>query len=260
VDEKDRPHYEELLHLLSPVDGWVRRIDPDHADRPQEPPLGSPMRTDDARTHPYELSHAAWHSLSHAVDHLNCLLALLRDAHMIHMYAPYSLVRSALENASAAVWMLQPGSRPERVTRRLRFAAEDIRSGEQVKQLMGAIGPRSKQERISQVRHIAERARVEAKAAVLPVGYGEIVKAAGSALGGDTAILVSWRLCSGMTHGDLWTTLSGATERVELPGAAPELGTFKITANIQTLMYVTSFAAHMTGLGWRLYDRRCAPP
>jgi hypothetical protein len=261
VDEKDRPHYEELLRLLSQVNGWVRRIDPD-ADHPQTPPPGSPMRGDDTQTRPYELSHAAWHSLSHAVDNLNCLLALLRDVRWVHMYAPYALVRAALENASAAVWMLQPNSRPDRVTRRLRFAAADIRSSEQVRLLIGTVGRRSAQERISQVRDIARRAGVEANAAVQRVGFGEIVKAAGSALGpGDgTVILVSWRLCSGMTHGDFWPTLSGGTERVELPGAPPGLGTFKITANIQMLMYVTSFATHMTRLGWQLYDQRASAP
>jgi hypothetical protein len=104
VNDKDRPDYAELLRLLGLVDGWAARIDPD-AGRPQPPP-GSALRGDDLRTHPYELSHAAWHSLSHAVDHLNCLQTLLKDAGLIHIFAPYSLVRSALENASAAVWML----------------------------------------------------------------------------------------------------------------------------------------------------------
>jgi hypothetical protein len=179
VDEVDRPHYAELLRRLDEVDGWLTRIDPD-VDHAQPSP-GSPVRTDDARTHPYELSHGAWHSLSHAVDHLNCLRVLLRDAGVIHMYAPYSLVRSALENASTAVWTLHPASRTERVAR------------------------------------------------------------------------------SGITHGDLWTTI-GVAERVELPGGSPTVGSFKISANIQTLMYVTTFATHTTSRGWHLYDERSRIP
>jgi hypothetical protein len=130
VDDQDRPHYVKLLRVLSEVDGWVARIDPAHVGRPHEPAPGSPMRTEDERTHPYELSHAAWHSLIHAVDHLNCLHAVLRDARMIHMFAPYSLVRSALENASAAVWMLHPNVRTTRLVRRLRFAAANIDNSE----------------------------------------------------------------------------------------------------------------------------------
>ena len=63
------------------------------------------------------------------MDHLNCLHALLKDAQVIHMFAPYSLVRAALENASAAVWMLHPSGRATRICRRLRLAVTNIRNG-----------------------------------------------------------------------------------------------------------------------------------
>jgi hypothetical protein len=46
-------------------------------------------------------------------------------------------VRAALENACAAVWMLQPPRRADRLARRLRFAVTDIRNGEQVNQVIG---------------------------------------------------------------------------------------------------------------------------
>lgn len=169
VDDKDASHFEGLLRLLGELDGWAARIDPDAA-RPRPSP-GSAMCADDERAHPYQLSHASWHSLSHSVDHLSCLRALLKDAGVIHMYAPYSLVRSALENASAAVWMLQPASRAERVARRLRFATSDIRNGEDAKRLIGKPGPRSLQERLDGVRDIAKRAGVAESEATRNVGY-----------------------------------------------------------------------------------------
>ena len=68
------------------------------------------MQGDDDRLNPYHISHASWSSLSHAVDHLHCLRAVLRDAAIVPMYAPYTLVRAAFENACAAVWLLQPPS------------------------------------------------------------------------------------------------------------------------------------------------------
>lgn len=185
---------------------------------------GSALRADDQRTHPHQLSHAVWNSLSHAVDHLNCLHTLLRDARQIHMYAPYSLVRAALENASAAVWMLHPPGRADRVLRRLRFAVNDIRNGEEAKRLTGDLGPRTEQERIAQVRTIAERAGIGQTEAVRKAGYGEIVKAAGSALNpGADMIFFSWRMCSGIAHGDFWT-LFPASDSVEIPGAPPGMG------------------------------------
>jgi hypothetical protein len=60
---------------------------------------GSSLCGDDKKADPFRLSHVAWHSLSNAVDHLGCLRALLGDAKVIHMYAPFTLVRAALENA-----------------------------------------------------------------------------------------------------------------------------------------------------------------
>lgn len=258
MDDQESQHYAELLRVLAEVDGWVARIDP-RADRPRPAP-GSPLRADDERLDPYQLSHSVWHSLSHGVDHLNCLRALLRDARVIHMYAPYSLVGCALENASAAVWMLQPPRRVGRVARRLRFATNDIRNGEEAKRLTNQPGTRTEAERMDQVHKIARRAGIDPAEAVRKVGFGEIVKAAGGALSpGADMNFFSWKLCSGITHGDFWTT-PGAAQMAELPGAPPGTGTFKITANVKILMYVTTVATHMTSLGWRLYDQRSRPP
>jgi hypothetical protein len=40
VDDKDTPHYAELVRVLGEVDGWLARIDP--AAAPPRPPPGSP--------------------------------------------------------------------------------------------------------------------------------------------------------------------------------------------------------------------------
>lgn len=257
MDERDRPHYLEILRELSALDGWLARIDPDAADT--RPASGSPLGADDGRTHPFQTSHAVWHALSHAVDPLNCLRSVLRDAGAIHMYAPYSLIRAALENASAAAWMLHPASRAERVIRRLRFAALDVRSGKRAIRLLDTT-VRPETERLDELRDIARRAGLDAAAAVRHVAYGEIVEEAGKALSPDSqAVLFVWRLCSGITHGDLWTTLNAA-ERVELPGAPAGMVSLKITANVEKLKFAASIATHMTKLGWRLYDERSRAP
>jgi len=258
MDNKDRPHFEQLLKLLDALDGWLARIDPNAADDHVEP--GSALAGDDSRTDPYQTSQAVWHALSHAVDPLNCLRAVLRDAQAIHMYAPYALVRATVENACAAVWLLHPANRKDRILRRLRFAAADIINGEEAKKLIGTSGPRSLHDRLGQVRKIAERAGVDPESAATKVGYGRIVSAASEAISpSSTAVPFVWRACSGITHGDFWTTISMA-ERVELPGALPDVGRFRITANVQNLMYSTFFAVEMTAHGWRLFDERRRAP
>ena len=258
VNNEDGPYFAELLRVLDESAAWAARIGQD-VERLLPAPR-SPLRGDDDRVHPYELSHAAWHSLSHAVDHLSCLRALLRDAKVVHMYAPFSLVRSALENACAAVWMLQPPRRTDRLARRLRFAVTDIHNGEQVKQLIGQPGPRSEQERMEEVRAIAGRAGVNEAAVRRGAPYSEIVQAVGDSAGPTASMIyLSWKLCSGIAHGDFWPTWS-AMQRVELPGAPEGTGSFKIEADVKLLMYVTSLAANLTGQGWQLYDQRCRPP
>lgn len=259
MDEAESQHLQELLRELIQVDAWLSRMDPGAA-RPGGPPPGSPLHADDARTHPYQLSHAVWLALSHAVDHLNCLRTLLRDVQVIHMFAPYSLVRAALENASAAVWMLQPPSRASRVCRRLRLAVANISNGDAAKQLAGLKGGRPRNEQMDTVREVARRAGVSETEAVQRVRYQDVVAGAASALGQDTVVIpFAWRLCSGIAHGDLWTTVSAA-ERTELPGAPAGIGSFRVSANVQTLRYVTTLAVRMTGLGWRLFDQRSQPP
>lgn len=258
MNDDDGRYLAQLLEVLAQSESWAARID--SAAEPSRPAPGSPLRGDDDRAHPYELSHAAWHSLSHAVDHLGCLRALVGDARAVHMFAPYSLVRAALENASAAVWMLQPPRRTDRLARRLRFAVTDIRNGEQVKQLTGQPGPRSEQDRMDEVRAIASRAGIDETAVKRGATYSEIVKAVGDASGpAATMIYLSWKLCSGIAHGDFWTTWSAA-QRVELPGAPEGTGSFKIEANLKLLMHVTTLAASITRQGWQLYDQRCRPP
>ncbi len=73
-------------------------------------------------------------------------------------------------------------------------------------------------------------------------------------------IYLSWKLCSGMAHGDFWTTWSAA-QRVALPGAPDGVGTFKIEANVKMLMHVTTLATQMTKQGWQpILQRHPARP
>jgi hypothetical protein len=258
MDNKDGEYLTETLRILSEAAAWAARTNAD-ASRLRPLPHSS-LRADDDRTRPHELSHAVWHLLSNAVDHLSCLRALLGDAKVIHMYAPFTLVRGALENACGAVWLLQPPGRKDRLTRRFRLAIADIRNGEQARQLTGQAGPRSAQERIDEIHRIAARAGVEDTALKGKAGYSEIIKAVDESGPANNVIEASWRLCSGFAHGDWWTTLS-MSQRTSMPGSVQEgVGTFKIEANLGLLMRVTTLAVRQTGYGWQLYDQRCRPP
>ena len=102
---------------------------------------------------------------------------------------------------------------------------------------------------MEEVRAIAGRAGVDEAAVRRGAPYTEIVQAVGDAAGpAASAIYLSWKLCSGMAHGDFWPTWS-AMQRVELPGAPKGTGTFKIEADVKLLMYVTALAVNLTRQG-----------
>jgi hypothetical protein len=258
VDDEDGKYLAEMLRVLSETEAWAART---NAEAPRlRPACHSSLRGDDDRTHPYELSHTVWRHLSNAVDHLSCLQALLGDAKVIHMYAPFTLVRGALENACGAVWLLQPARRKERLARRFRLAIGDIRHEVQAGELMGQAGPQSGPGRVDEIRAIADRAGVDGAALKGGTSYTEIVQAVDENGPPGSMILLSWKVCSGFAHGDWWTT-KNASRRAQMPSAAGEgIGTFKIEANLSLLMKVTALAVRTTGYGWQLHDQRCRPP
>jgi hypothetical protein len=257
VDDAEKPLYDETLDLLGRIDLWVQRMDP--ASGHPGPKAGSALEDDDQRVHPYEISHAAWHALSHAVDHLHMLRVALRDGKTINMYAPFTLLRAATENAAAAVWLLAPDNQTERILRRLRFAAGDIRQGEKVKTLLGSSGPRAEQVRLDDLRKIAAAEGISAVEAVKPIGYERIIEAAtrDTRAKADLGRFI-WRMCSGIAHGDLWATI-GTTTRVDLPGAPAGMKHLRVSANMQALLLATMFAFESTALGWQLFDLRQRP-
>ena len=67
----------------------------------------------------------------------SCLRAVLGEAKVIHMYAPFHPESAGRWRTLAAQWLLQPTSRRERLIRRFRLAISDIRHEYQAGQLMG---------------------------------------------------------------------------------------------------------------------------
>ena len=68
---------------------------------------GSLLHVADAMSHPHQASHVVGYLLLTAVDHLHALKTVMVDAGSQHTFAPYTLIRGAIENASTALWVLQ---------------------------------------------------------------------------------------------------------------------------------------------------------
>jgi hypothetical protein len=123
---------------------------------------GSPLVGDARKSPDLQVAHAAWNGITHAVDHLHAVRSLLGDARVLHPYAPYTLLRSAIENAATAVWLLAPPQRSERLRRRLKLARHEAWESGQVRKLVPAEafeGRRSAEERIAEIRSLATLGR-----------------------------------------------------------------------------------------------------
>jgi hypothetical protein len=171
---------------------------------------GSQLAGDARKSSQHQVGHAAWNGITHAVDQLHALKTLIAGARVVHTYAPYSLLRSATENAATAVWLLAPAQRTERLTRCLRLARHEAWESSEVAKLLPPKviqGKRSAKERIDEIRDLAATLGLNVDTICSKVYYEGVVKQAGEAtnLGADLSALL-WRLGSGFDHGRYWAS------------------------------------------------------
>lgn len=89
---------------------------------------GSQIAADDTATAWMNLSHLVSVTLSMTTDNMRALDRLLRpdnDNLVLPLYAHYPIIRSILESAARAKWILAPDDRAERVARVLRARVQD---------------------------------------------------------------------------------------------------------------------------------------
>jgi hypothetical protein len=244
--------------IFAAVDAWVAvvgRPTPDVED-------GSPLAGDAHKSASLQVAHAAWAGFAHSVDHLHALKALILHAQMLHIYAPMTLLRAAIENAASAVWLLDPAQRLERLRRRLKLAHHEASEAGQVAKLLPAqvmAGVRTAQERMDEIRALAQQLCLDPSDVAGRFSYEKVVREAGEAtqLGGDlTAFL--WRLTSGFAHGRYWATLS-TLKRQALPAKGNVLNV-QLTNDLDLVLLVAQFAVVLTDRALRLYEQRRRSP
>ncbi|MEV7694083.1 hypothetical protein AB0N73_12235 [Microbacterium sp. NPDC089189] len=84
------------------------------------------MHLDDEFTGWSRISTASRYALDHASDNLRVLHRILSDGETVPFIATYPLVRSALEGAGLALWLLGPSDPNERVRRHVLNRAREL--------------------------------------------------------------------------------------------------------------------------------------
>src|SRR5512132_3374185 len=205
--------------MFTTINQWVEIT----GQEPPEVEPGSPLAGDARKSKSLQVAHAAWAGVVHSVDHLHALRALLIQAQVLNLGAPYTLARSAMENAATAVWLLEPAQRSERLRRRLKLAHYEAREEGKLHQLLPAKalkGKRSAQDRMAAIRDLAVQLGLDASDVAGQFSWEQVIKAAAKTtlpdddkldpdkLSREELAAVMWRLCSAFAHGRTWAWTS----------------------------------------------------
>lgn len=178
----------------------------------------SALAGDDRASSPYQVSHVVKACLSAAVDHLHAAKVLVHDCGLLHLAAPATLARGAIENAATGLWVLTPRSRDERVLRALRWHSRNYRD----QAATGRTPPGKPLEfMLSKIAKVATQRGLPEGSATGGYQMTKVIQQVQTGHPDLGDLLLTWQLGSGFAHGRPWAYL-GALEREEFD--APEEG------------------------------------
>lgn len=172
---------------------------------------GSSFAGDDAKTHPFDLSQGVAQSIAVSVDHLHCLRMALTGTSdnvlSLHAYAPFTLLRAAVENAAIAVWVMSESNQNERILRHIRHQLTSTKKLKRTLALAGETHAPVTNERENPLLDIADACGIDREQAAKEVTATEMVRSASETTGFKKdemdLMLMFWKISSAVAHGDL---------------------------------------------------------
>jgi len=218
--------------------------------------LGSSLAGDDKASDPYQVSHVLRMCLGAGVDHLHAAKVLVVDQGVLHVAAPSSLARGALENLAAAYWVLGPSGRDERVTRALRWHAKNMKDGNTALAPLGLPGITPVDDKLKKLYAVGAKRGIDEKA--IRQGYTSTATVEYAEQGEPSlplGVVLPWRLCSGYAHGRPWAYL-GASEREEAPSTSADLVNVQLRSSLSRALYPNLSALQLLERFLRLDEAR----
>lgn len=198
---------------------------------------------DDRLTRPYQTSHVVSYLLLTAVDHLHCLRTVMVEAKSQHIFAPFTLIRSAIESASTAVWLLSPKDRAVRVTRSLQLERNNLTMFGKALTAIGIDPETSIAARLALLQEAVQRAGADSGAVMgsFPA-VQTIIRKASEEARMPRLVLGAWQLSSGSAHGKTW-----AGQQTSTFVESPETSTADVLSGVltsnETAIYQVLFPA-----------------
>lgn len=172
------------------------------ARRAHETASGSQLAVTDAMTKPHQVSHLIGYLIHTAIDHLHALKALITDAGVQHTFAPYTLIRGAIEAASTSLWLLHDAD-PLDIARRA-LTLEYTNLGDQ-RRATKSVDPSAgyDEDRLEILRDVLNRNHMTVRDVKDPVTVTTQIQMAAKRFG-LTASYLTWQMCSAAAHGRPW--------------------------------------------------------
>ncbi len=203
VDQPD-----DVSYLKPLVDAALRYRAADHIVPLPGPVPGSSLLADDAALGPWNATTLIRNSITAGLLHVDSLSRLAVELGHLDPVTPWTVLRGALENFSAAVWLLTGNGRKERQHRALILWAQDFRNREQYEQdtqFQPVLGQKTGKQRLDEVVELADR--LDLPKLGRPK-IEDVVMAAAVEVGlGDVKTRALWRVASGFAHGRQWPNL-----------------------------------------------------
>ncbi len=215
---------------------------------------GSSLDGDNKATGNFSVSTPVQLCLATAVEHLHALKVLIVEAEQIHPTVPFTLARAAVETGAIAYWVLSPRNRNERIARTLQWYSQDARDNNRF-----ALNsdPDRLDRRLARIRAVAEARDLDTKRASGGFSMTSIL----TDIDREAALNVKpmWQLCSGFTHGRLWSRV-GALDRVDVGPASHGARKYSFTISPSKVLVPTETALGLLTLTSQLWDRRASNP
>lgn len=252
--EDAQPRRDYLDRMFADVEKWSQRSQTHVGD--VQP--GSELAADTALSSKWRVGESAASAWSTSVDNLDAVKHMFET--VVHPFAPYSLLRVAVENAAMSVWLLAPDDQGERITRRLRLAWWEIAEVETVMTLIGIMPPgKTPDEQRQQVKDVCRDAGLDQSVVCGRFAWQDVVTNAATSVAIDPPYLVEfiWRLCSGFAHGRDWARLAWLRREQTITSATDD-GLISVAMTSDTdQMTAPVFATHqLLKAAARLYDQR----
>jgi hypothetical protein len=224
----------------------------------------SQLDTDNRRTAPLQMANTLQTLIWVAVEHQHAIAAVVRKANFLHLAAPFTLARAAVESAALAYWMLEPAnSYRERIRRLLIYQRQDRYDQEQASTLihnrLGTPVPADLAKRQAWIASIITCSRIEIPRRTV-LNMTEVMQEVDRVIDEDAHRFETyWRTASGLAHGRQWAVLN-ALVRTELVPMTTDVARVRMESTYSRVLWGASTAFELTNGAVERFREACMPP